>query len=122
MLAVKPLRTSKFRRYLRATALILALICLGVSGGTTLLHTEDLGPLRLLHAGASTDSHAAAAAAPDTCLACQWENSLFSPQVPTAPIVFVPLMRLPVLSCSAAAHSPSPFHHTSPRAPPRLAS
>ena len=97
----------------------MALIFLGISGGTTLNHTEDLGILRHVHAGASTLSHGGGNAA-DSCSACQWENSLFSPQVPAVPLLLPVLVSLPVLSANVQTRRPHPFDHTSPRAPPRV--
>ncbi len=116
MRAVNRLHTGRPTRFLRATALFLALLVLGISGGTTLTHTDDFGFVRV-HAGASTVSHAVPVA-PDTCVACQWENSLFSPLVPAVPLPVPILTPLPVLCTRFATCTADPFDHTSPRAPP----
>jgi len=97
----------------------LALIFLGISGGTTLTHTEDDGFSLRIHAGASTISHGTAVSA-DQCAACQWENSVFSPQVPAVPLPCPSFTPLPLLSASTQTRFPLPFDHTSPRAPPRV--
>jgi len=102
------------------TALFLAQICLGISGGVTLNHTDDLASVLRFHAGSSVVSHALADAAPVSCLACQWENSLFSPQVPAVSVACLPLIRLPMLCPVSRTRFPHPFDHTSPRAPPRF--
>ncbi len=120
MRTVNRLHTSRPHGFLRKTALIMALIFLGISGGTTLNHTEDLGILLRVHAGASTITHGAAGGVPDTCSACQWENSLFSPQVPAIPLSLPVFAALPVLAASVQTRRPHPFDHTSPRAPPRV--
>ncbi len=116
MRAVNRFRTGRPARFLRATALFLALIVLGISGGMTLAHTDDLGLVRL-HAGAAAVSHAVPVAA-DTCIACQWENALFSPLVPAVPLPLSMLTPLPVLSAPTRTQVSDPFDHTSPRAPP----
>jgi hypothetical protein len=98
----------------------MALICLGVSGGTTLVHTDDIGSMLQFHAGTSTVTQGGVVAAPDFCLACEWENTLFSPQVPVVPIVHPILTLLPVLRAEVQTRYPDPFDHTSSRAPPRI--
>ena len=118
MRAVNRFRTGKPARYLRATALFLALIVLGISGGMTLAHSDDLGFARF-HAGATTISHAVPVA-PDSCIACQWENALFSPLVPAVPLPLPTLTPLPVLSVRTRTQVSDPFDHTSPRAPPHF--
>ena len=55
---VNRMRTNRIPKSLRAVALIMALICLGISGGTTLVHTDDLGSLRTFHAGRDVLAHA----------------------------------------------------------------
>jgi len=99
-------------------ALFLALICLGISGGTTLVHTDDLGSLRTFRAGRSVLTHAAPSAAGDTCLACQWEASACDPQLPAVPIVRPGFVLMPLLKARFETVAPPPFVHTSPRAPP----
>lgn len=116
MRAVNRLYATKPTRFLRAAALFLALIVLGISGGTTLTHTDDLGFARS-HAGAGTISHAIPVAA-DSCIACQWENARFSPQVPGVPLPLPTLISLSVLSAHIRTQVSDPFDHTSPRAPP----
>lgn len=106
-------------RALRATALILALICLGISGGTTLVHTEDFGSLRAFHAGRSALTHAVPDGSGDSCLACQWEASAYNPQVPVVPAVRPQTVLMPLPATLSASVAPHPFVHTSPRAPPR---
>ena len=100
-------------------ALLLALIVLGLSGGTTLLHTDELGLARV-HAGQSAVTHAAPVQTADNCPACQWENALFSPQVPAVPLPLPVLTPLPVLLSRVRVQVSDPFDHTSPRAPPRV--
>ncbi len=97
----------------------MALIFLSISGGTTLTHTEDGVFMVRGHAGASALTHGTAASA-DSCAACQWENSVFSPQVPAVPLPAPRFTALPVLTASAQTRFPHPFDHTSPRAPPRV--
>lgn len=116
MRAVNRLHTGRPARFLRAITLFLALIVLGISGGTTLAHSDELGFARV-HAGRNSVSHAVPVAA-DTCVACQWENSLFSTPVPAVPLPLPVLTPLPVLSVRARPQVPDPFDHTSPRAPP----
>lgn len=99
-------------------ALILALICLGVSGGTTLVHTEDLGPLRTFHAGRSVLAHAVTDGSDGSCLACQWEASAYNPHVPVVHVTCLPVLLMPLLASRFEAVAPRPFDHTSPRAPP----
>lgn len=99
------------------TALFLALLVLGISGGTTLTHSDELGLWRI-HAGASAIAHAAPPLTADTCIACQWENSLFSLQVPAVPLPVPVFTLLPVLSAGVRTQFGTPFDHTSPRAPP----
>ena len=113
-------RTTWLTRALRRTALLLALICLGVSGGTTLVHTEDLGPLRTFHAGHTVLAHASPVGSSDSCLACQWEASAYSPQIPAVPVVRPRCVLMPLPATLSASVAPPPFVHTSPRAPPRL--
>ena len=115
---MKRLHTNKPSRFQQTIALFLALIVLAISGGTTLTHTDDLGFARA-HVGTSTVSHTVAATA-DTCPACQWENSLFSTQVPAVPLPLPVLTPLPVLSARFQARYSDPFDHTSPRAPPHI--
>jgi hypothetical protein len=98
----------------------LALICLGISGGTTLIHTDDADSLLRFHAGTSRVSHADSMGGPDVCLACEWENSVFNPQVPAIPLLPPVFTPLPLLSANAQTRFPYPFEHTSPRAPPRV--
>ena len=117
MRAVNRFRTGRPARYLRATALFLALIVLGISGGTTLDHSDEMGFARV-HAGRSAVSHAAPVQTADACPACQWENSLFSPLVPAVPLPLPTLTPLPVLSARIRTQVSDPFDHTSPRAPP----
>lgn len=99
-------------------ALFLALICLGISGGTTLLHTEDLGSLRPFHAGRSALTHAVPDAGTDTCLACQWEASAYDPQLPAVPAARPCFVLMPLTAPRFETVAPPPFIHTSPRAPP----
>ncbi len=113
--------TGRPQTLLRKTALILALIFLSISGGTTLNHTEDGIFSMRVHAGASALTHGAAAASADSCAACQWENSVFSPQVPAVLLPAPMLVSLPVLAASVQTRFPHLFDHTSPRAPPRVA-
>lgn len=116
MRAVYRFRTGRPARYLRATALFLALIVLGISGGMTLAHTDDLGFARF-PAGSAAVSHAVPMAV-DSCIACQWENALFSPLVPAVPLPLPILTPLPALSARVRTQVSDPFDHTSPRAPP----
>ena len=118
MRTVNRLHTSRLQRFFRKTALIMALICLGVSSGTTLVHTDDVAPMLQFHAGASAVTHGGSVSAPDFCLACEWENTLFSPQVPAVPIIRPALTLLPVLRAGIQSHCPDPFDHTASRAPP----
>lgn len=117
MRAVNRLHTGRPARLLRAAALFLALIVLGISGGTTLDHSDEMGFARV-HAGPSAVTHAAPVQTADTCLACQWENALFSPLVPAVPLPLPTLTPLSVLSFPARTQVCDPFDHTSPRAPP----
>ncbi len=119
MRTVNRLHTSGPQTLLRKTALILALIFLSISGGTTLTHTEDGVFSVRVHAGASLLTHHAAAGG-DSCAACQWENSVFSTQVPAVPLLLPEFVSLPVLAASSQTRFPHPFDHTSPRAPPRV--
>ena len=82
----------------------------------TLAHSDDLGLVRF-HAGTAVISHAVPVAV-DTCIACQWENALFSPLVPAVPLPLPTLTPLPVLSARVRTQVSDPFDHTSPRAPP----
>ena len=84
----------------------------------TLAHTDDLGLVRV-HAGPATVSHAVPMAA-DSCIACQWENILFSPLVPSVPLPLPTLAPLPVFSARTRTQISNPFDHTSPRAPPHV--
>lgn len=118
MRAVNRLHTGRPARFLRMAALFLALIILGISGGTTLDHSDEMGFARIC-AGRNTVSHAVPVAA-DTCIACQWENSLFSPLVPAVPLPLPTLTPLSVLSARARTQFSNPFDHTSPRAPPHV--
>lgn len=99
-------------------ALILALICLGISGGTTLVHTDDLASLRTFHAGRSVLTHAATAGSDASCLACQWEASAYNPHVPVVRVACLPVALMPFSASRFEAVAPPPFVHTSPRAPP----
>lgn len=119
MRTVNRRQTTRPQIFFRRTALFIALIFLSISGGTTLTHTEDSVFSVRVHAGASLLTHGAAAAA-DSCAACQWENSVFSPQVPALPLPVPVFAPLPVLSSSVQTRFPHPFDHTSPRAPPRV--
>ncbi len=119
MRAVNRLRTGRPARFLRATALLFALIVLGISGGTTLAHSDEMGFARG-HAGPSAVTHAAPVQAADTCLACQWENALFSPLVPAVPLPLPTLTPLSLLLVHIRTQVPDPFDHTSPRAPPHV--
>jgi len=111
-------RTSRPPGALRAAALILALICLGISGGTTLVHTDDLGALRTFHAGRSALAHTNADGADGPCLACQWEASAYNPHAPAVHVVCRPVVLMPLPASRFEAVAPRPFVHTSPRAPP----
>ena len=113
-------RTTWLTRALRTTALLLALICLGISGGTTLVHTDDLGSLRTFHAGRSVLTHTGTVSADGGCLACQWEASAYNPQVPTVPVARPHCILMPLPTPLSASVTPPPFVHTSPRAPPRI--
>lgn len=117
MRAVNRLHTGRPARFLRTAALFLALIVFGISGGTTLTHSDELGFARV-HAGRSAVSHTTLVPAADTCIACQWENALFSPLVPAVPLPLPVLTSLPVLSARLRTQVSDPFDHTSPRAPP----
>ena len=119
MRTVNRLQTSRPQTFLRRTALLMALIFLSISGGTTLTHTEDDVFLGRIHAGASLLTHGAAVG-PDNCAACQWENSVFSPQVSAVPLPAPVFVSLPTLASSPQTQFPHPFDHTSPRAPPRV--
>lgn len=116
MRTVNRVHTSRPTRFLRAAALFLALIVLGISSGTTLTHTGDLG-ITHCRAGAQTLAHAVPQGA-DTCMACQWENSLFSLQVPAVPLPIPVFTLLPVLTAGVRTQFGTPFDHTLPRAPP----
>ncbi len=100
------------------TALFLVLIVLGISGGMTLAHSDDLGFARF-HAGTAAVSHAVPVAV-DACIACQWENALFSPLVPAVPLPLPTLTPLPVLSVRVRTQVSDPFDHKAPRAPPHV--
>ena len=112
-------RTTWLTRALRTTALLLALICLGISGGTTLVHTDDFGSLRTFHAGRSLLTHTSTGATSDACLACQWEASTYNPQTPAVPAARPQCVLMPLPATLSASVAPHPFVHTSPRAPPR---
>ena len=121
MRTVNRLQTSSPQTFLRRTALLLALIFLSISGGTTLTHTEDnVFSLVRVHAGASALTHGATAAGTDFCAACQWESSVFTPQVPVVALPAPVFVVLPVLAVNPQTRFPHPFDHTSPRAPPRV--
>lgn len=100
-------------------ALLLALICLGISGGMTLVHTEDLGPLRTFHAGRNAFAHTAMDGTGDSCLACQWEASAYDPQLPAIPLARPQSVLMPLPASLSETVAPHPFDHTSPRARPR---
>ena len=121
MRTVNRLHLSRPQMFLRRTALLLALIFLSISGGTTLTHTEDnvFGSVRV-HAGASVLAHSVSAAGADFCAACQWESSVFSPQAPSVALPAPMFVVLPTLVAGPQVQFPHPFDHTSPRAPPRV--
>jgi len=116
---VKALPTFWPRTRLRLTALFLALVCLGISGGVTLEHADSDGAsLRTFHAGRSVLSHSQAAPESLPCVACQWENAAFDSQVPAVPFVRPVLVLMPLPAVSPETGDPHTFDHTSPRAPP----
>ena len=96
----------------------MALICLGVSGGTTLIHTDDIYSLRTCHAGRSVLAHTATVGSDGPCLACQWEASTYNPHVPAVHAACPPVLLMPLPASRFEAVVPLPFVHTSPRAPP----
>jgi hypothetical protein len=96
----------------------MALICLGISGGTTLVHTDDLASLRTFHAGHSVLGHAGGDSSDSACLACQWEASVYNPHIPIIHVACPPAALMPLQASHFEAVAPRPFGHTSPRAPP----
>ena len=99
-------------------ALIMALICLWMSSGATLNHTDDLADFLTFRVGHSVDRHLSATLPSDPCAACQWEQT-----VPTL-AASVPTVTLkPLFVASIAVSVPDVLHlrcfdHFGLRAPP----
>ncbi len=120
MRSVNRMHTRRPGQFVRTAALFLALIVCGISGGTTLFHTEELLPAhaRAAHGLARLTAPAVAAPAADACPACQWENALFRSPVPAVPLPAPVFFSLPLFSASVQTRTCDPFDHTAPRAPP----
>lgn len=100
-------------------ALLLAFVCLWISGGAVLHHTDadDTLTVRTYAVGHSALRHTAPVPPPVPCAACQWEQTLPTLPAPAPPVVALPLCRL-----SFAAALPPVLHlrpaNTATRGPP----
>ncbi len=101
-------------------ALLLALICLWLSSGAALHHTDDLSAFRAFRAGRSVDRHSAPAPAADQCVAHEW-MSVWQTLSTTRPAVTWTGVTVALLFCPlAAALHRRGFEYVSLRGPPSL--
>lgn len=106
----------------RWVALLLALVCLWMSSGGVLRHTDDLAALRAFAAGRDALHRSAAAAPAAPCAAHQWMDALRT--LPSAP----PPVSLTAVVVARVSVIPAPalhlrcFKDTPPRGPPSVLS
>ncbi len=103
-------------------ALLLAFVCLWISGGAVLHHTDDddSGLLQTFAAGKSLLSHAAPALPTLPCAACQWEQNVPPLDAPGIAVVQLPFSRTtfaPLLPLTLHLRC---FDYTTLRGPPRF--
>jgi len=103
----------------RRVAFILGMICLWMSAGAVLAHTDDLHMFaKVAVGGRATLGHAHLIAPDGPCAACEWTQAARTLHSPTLSVASVALVRtdrpLPV---PAALHLRA-FTHTFLRAPP----
>ena len=117
---MRTLGTSKLVLKLRPAALLLALVCLWISGGAVLHHTDvdDTLTVQTYVAGHSALRHALPVPPPVACAACQWEQTL-----PTLSASAPSIAPLPLCHFAFAATLPPflhlrPFNYTALRGPP----
>ncbi len=116
---MRKLNTSRPVLRLRAAALLLAFVCLWISGGAVLSHTDadDTLTVQTYAAGHSALHHALPAPPPVPCAACQWEQTLPALPAPAPSVAALPLCRF-----SFAAALPPVLHlrpaNTATRGPP----
>ena len=99
----------------RRTALLLALICLWISGGAALHHTDD--PL-LYAVGRSAIGHAIPPVAQTSCAACEWEQSFSHSPAPSIHVAYLPLVRMRYAATLSFALHLRCFDYTALRGPP----
>ncbi len=106
---------SRSAQLLSRTALLLALLCLWISGGATLHHTDEPP---LFAAGHSAVGHATPPVTLSPCAACEWEQSFSHPSAPCLQVAFLPLIRLSYVAALLPVLHLRCFDHTAPRGPP----
>ena len=111
-------RSRPAQLFCQRTALLLALICLWISGGATLHHTDDVSAFLTFHAGQSAVGHATPPPLQLPCAACEWEQALATPHQPAVPIVANTLVRRHYAALLSLALHLQSFDYTSLRAPP----
>ncbi len=106
----------------RRTAWALALVCLWLSGGATLTHTDDLSDLHSFPRGQATLSQASPVAQALPCAAHEWMDAWQTLQTPVCHVVsFSYLIPRVQVSVPPVLHL-RPFDHHQFRGPPSLLS
>lgn|SRR5579883_2293920 len=78
----------------RRVSLLLALVCLWLSAGAVLAHTDDFSFLRTFNvARGATERHAAAPIKADQCGACEWTQTARAVQTPVIAVETSTLIR-----------------------------
>jgi hypothetical protein len=101
------------------TSLLLAVICLWMSGGAQLHHTDDLSIFRTFAAGHSqTLSHTSSNSSPDMCAACEWDQIVGQPHTPAIVVAFSSLTAIGPSVEAQSAVVQRCFDHNLLRGPP----
>ena len=105
---------------LRAAALLLAFVCLWISGGAVLHHTsdDDVLTVQTYAVGHSALRHALPTPPPAPCAACQWEQTLPTLPAPAPSVAALPLCRLSLTAALPGFLHLRPFDYTALRGPP----
>ena len=97
------------------TALLLALICLWISGGAALKHTDEPLAYRTGHSAAG---HTAPPTILLACAACEWEQAFSHPPAPAVHVACLPLIRGGYAAVLPSALHLRGFDYVALRGPP----
>ena len=107
---------------LQKTALLLALICLWISGPVAMHHTDEVVFFAAAGQNHSRIGHVTPPATQTPCAACEWEQSFSHPNIPSVHIAYLPLIQVRYTAALPVVLHVRRFDYTALRGPPSLLS